>query len=152
MKREKKIVKSSYKQKLNEQRIKYETEIKVLKEENAQLIENKSLLFDIARMFPDYIDLNSTITRESVNNVLVKIKKIVEEQPDMLSKKKILDQISTQLNIKNENEILDEISTLSNKYSQLLKEAKPLAHGMSAYLQLQGWLARLYIICTNGVC
>ena len=98
MKREKKIVKSSYKQKLNEQRIKYETEIKVLKEENAQLIENKSLLFDIAKMFPDYIDLNSTITRESVNNVLVKIKKIVEEQPDMLSKKKILDQISTQLN------------------------------------------------------
>ena len=149
-KRDKQLIETQYEHKLNDQKIKYQNMINKVKEDSAA--NSKKFLLDIAHSFPSFVDLNQPVTRESILDALQNVKKACESEVKLKKKRDILAQARKDLKVERDIQVPGAIITLLNKYEKLECEAKPLADGMEVYMQMQDWLSRMYVLCTNGVC
>lgn len=149
-KRDKELFKTKYEHKISEMKINHQADLDKLTDEKNE--EYQKLLLDIAHAFPSYVDLNTPVTRDSISKALQKVKKACQSDTKLQKKREILSNAKKSLKVEKDIEVPGAVITLVKKYDDLLNEAQTLSDGMNAYMQMQDWLNRVYVLCTGGVC
>lgn len=150
MKREKAILESQMNSKIRS--IEHDAQTQIEAGKLAQSAKQQLLLGEICKYFPDYENIPSPITEESVYKMLQTMRNKIDENSKNEKNLEILQEAAKLLQVDDYNSIPQAISSVYNDRNMHKSVLDEYDMDKSKSLSSQEWIIRLYSIITNGIC
>lgn len=148
VKRDKAILESQFKAQIMS--IQHDARQSVEAEKISQCAKSQLFMNEICKFFPEYVNIQSPITEETVFSMLRKTKEKIGSIEKDYKNNQILDDVSKLLNVNDFDSIPSTIEKLVIELQDQKETIEQADVAKSTLLHCTEWLQRIYSILTNG--